>query len=74
MIGSNVGVLFAWEHLPPSLQDVSRPFSELAKLLLQGPYNFETEMALRKLLEAKDCAVRSRLPLSASCPTWDEVK
>lgn len=55
---------FAFEHLSPELQAVSRPFSELAHELaeredLQGP---ELTVALRKLLEAKDCAVRAALP------------
>jgi hypothetical protein len=53
---------FAYEHLPSALQEVSRPFSELAdtvvRLCEHGP---ERTVALRKLLEAKDAAVRSRL-------------
>ena len=53
---------FEYSHLPPYLQNVSRPFSDLAAQLddvLQK--NPETTAALRKLLEAKDCAVRSVL-------------
>jgi hypothetical protein len=53
---------FAYEHLPDSLKAVSRPFSELADVVIalcdSGP---ERTMALRKLLEAKDAAVRARL-------------
>jgi hypothetical protein len=53
---------FAYGHLPEHLQAVSRPFSELAELIVQevspGP---ERTVALRKLLEAKDAAVRGRL-------------
>ena len=53
---------FAYEHLPDALQAISRPFSELADvvdyLCEPGP---ERTVALRKLLEAKDAAVRSRL-------------
>lgn len=52
---------FAWEHLPPHLQEVSKPFGELAQKLLELPDNPERTVALRKLLEAKDCAVRARL-------------
>lgn len=53
---------FAWEHLPPKLQQVSKPFGELAQQLARDlPQNEETEQALRKLLEAKDCAVRASL-------------
>ena len=49
--------LFAFEHLPPHLQAVSRPFAELAEQIAAGPLNLETPAALRKLREAKDCAV-----------------
>lgn len=52
---------FAWAHLPAHLQDVSKPFCELAESLLILPDNQERTTALRKLLEAKDCAVRSVL-------------
>ena len=53
---------FAYEHLPPALQEVSRPFAELALDMatrLEGP---ELTAGLRKLLEAKDCMVRAALP------------
>ena len=53
---------FAWSHLPPHLQETSKPFSELADLIVAtidgGP---ERTVALRKLLEAKDAAVRAKL-------------
>jgi hypothetical protein len=53
---------FRWEHLPPQLQDVSRPFGELAHAIVDTlPMNPERTVALRKLLEAKDCAVRAVL-------------
>lgn len=51
---------FAWEHLPKHLQAVSRPFGELAQDLVTSlPRNPERTVALRKLLEAKDAAVRA---------------
>lgn len=54
---------FAYEHLPEPLQVISRPFFQLANdLAAELPYNPETSTALRKLLEAKDCAVRAALP------------
>lgn len=58
-----VGVLqfFQWSHLPPHLQAVSRPFADLANQVADGPANAETTVALRKLLEAKDAAVRAVL-------------
>lgn len=54
---------FKWKHLPPHLQDKSKPFSELANWIVENcPQNPERTVALRKLLEAKDCAVRAALP------------
>ena len=53
---------FAYEHLPPHLQAVSKPFGDLAKTIVDElPRNPERTVALRKLLEAKDCAVRALL-------------
>lgn len=51
---------FAFEHLPEAMQGVSRPFGELAaKIVSSIPRNPERTVALRKLLEAKDAAVRA---------------
>jgi hypothetical protein len=51
---------FEYEHLPESLQVVSKPFCDLAHSIVDGlPANPERTTALRKLLEAKDCAVRA---------------
>jgi hypothetical protein len=53
---------FAYQHLPEHLQAVSRPFGELAEQIVATlPSNPERTVALRKLLEAKDCAVRALL-------------
>jgi hypothetical protein len=53
---------FAFEHLPPHLQAVSKPFGELAaQIVATLPRNPERTVALRKLLEAKDAAVRALL-------------
>jgi ferritin-like protein len=53
---------FAYAHLPAHLQGASKPFADLAAQLDQDlPGNPEKTTALRKLLEAKDCAVRARL-------------
>lgn len=66
---------FAFEHLPEQLQTVSKPFCDLARAIVgdergmpEGtsvnfplPRNPERSVALRKLLEAKDAAVRARL-------------
>ena len=65
---------FAYGHLPAHLQLISKPFCELAHAMVGGdntqesgtitfgpplPRNPERTVALRKLLEAKDAAVRA---------------
>lgn len=53
---------FHYAHLPPQLAEHSRPFCELAARLVRTlPRNPERTVALRKLLEAKDAAVRANL-------------
>jgi len=52
---------FAYAHLPEKLQAVSKGFCDLAETVADGPQNAETTVALRKLLEAKDAAVRAYL-------------
>ncbi len=53
---------FKYEHLPAELQVVSEPFCTLAFYVADRlPNNAEKTVALRKLLEAKDCAVRAVL-------------
>jgi hypothetical protein len=53
---------FEYAHLPEKLQAVSKPFGDLAASICDsvegGP---ERTVALRKLLEAKDAAVRAAL-------------
>lgn len=61
---------FEYEHLPPNLREVSQPFHELAWGLADPSRHYfptavlegnELTVCLRKLLEAKDCAVRAAL-------------
>lgn len=67
---------FKYDHLPPHLQMVSKPFCDLAHAIVKGdnvpesgtvtlgpplPRNPERTVALRKLLESKDAAVRALL-------------
>lgn len=53
---------FAYAHLPAHLQEISKPFGDLAQHIVDTlPSNPERTVALRKLLEAKDCAVRAKL-------------
>lgn len=55
---------FAYEHLPEHLRETSKAFWHLASLICEtiepGP---ERTVALRKLLESKDAAVRAKLHL-----------
>ena len=53
---------FHYGHLPPVLREASEPFCMLAKFIVNGtPRNAERSVALRKLLEAKDAAVRANV-------------
>lgn len=53
---------FQYAHLPEELKKGSQPFCLLAELVVKDyPSNPERTVALRKLLEAKDAAVRSLL-------------
>jgi hypothetical protein len=51
---------FSYVHLPEHLQAASKPIADVAFLLADTlPHNAERAVALRKLLEAKDAAVRA---------------
>jgi hypothetical protein len=51
---------FAYSHLPERLQAVSKPFGLLADQIINStPASPERTVALRKLLESKDAAVRA---------------
>lgn len=53
---------FEYEHLPTHLQEISKPFGELARHVVANPPDGpEKEAGLRKLLECKDCIVRASL-------------
>ena len=57
---------FRYQHLPDVLQRFSKPFADMAlemvRELHDSPHPAEIATGLRKLLEAKDCLVRARLP------------
>lgn len=71
---------FAYEHLPKHLQRVSKPFADLARSIvaedgiaddngierLHLPRNAERTVALRKLLESKDAAVRAAIAVTVT--------
>ena len=54
---------FTYDHLPDHLADISRPFCDLAVELVNNTTldPAERDVAVRKLLEAKDAAVRAAL-------------
>jgi hypothetical protein len=53
---------FTFDHLPEKLKGVSMPFAAMAHNIAdRAPNSPETTVALRKLLEAKDAAVRAAL-------------
>lgn len=54
---------FHYAHLPAALQATSRMFCETARFVTRkAPRSAERTVSLRKLLEAKDAAVRAMLP------------
>ena len=63
---------FDYDHLPPELQEISRPFLNLANELVRklgdiediGP-GAQLNRSLQKLLESRDCAVRAALGLKS---------
>lgn len=53
---------FHYAHLPEKLQAASKPFCDLAQHMVKTlPRNAERSVALRKLLESKDAAVRANV-------------
>lgn len=65
---------FTFGHLPPNLQEISKPFADLARMICDNlNRNPERTVALRKLLEAKDCAVRAHLFKGTSKNTTSEL-
>jgi mono/diheme cytochrome c family protein len=55
---------FSYTHLPPKLQEISKPIGDLAEFMDNNlPNGPEKSAGLRKLLEAKDCLVRAALPI-----------
>ncbi|MFA7482977.1 MAG: hypothetical protein WC314_20885 [Vulcanimicrobiota bacterium] len=61
---------FAYEHLPPHLQLISKAFHDLAgNMVAKLPDGPELTTGLRKLLEAKDCFVRAGVQPGDHCGT-----
>lgn len=66
---------FDYTHLSDPLQRVSMNFYNLARWIERElPENLERTVALRKLLEAKDCAIRAKIYMEPDIkPTSREV-
>lgn len=69
ILNNNVGndpilKYFTWEHLrDEALRTTSMKFAVMAAFVLENiPRSAERTAGLRKLLEAKDCIVRAKLP------------
>lgn len=61
-MGDHIMQFFGYAHLPPAMQEVSKPFCDLAQKVYETiASNPERSVALRKLLEAKDAAVRAAI-------------
>jgi hypothetical protein len=59
---------FGYQHLRDDLQPTSKVFHDLAVWIVANlPRNPERTLTLRKLIEAKDSAVRSVLYKSEGC-------
>lgn len=59
---NNTLQFFSYSHLKAELKDTSKLFSDLAEILADAlPENQEKSACFRKLLEAKDCAVRAHV-------------
>jgi hypothetical protein len=58
---------FEYAHLPPGIMmDTSKSFhAQAQRLVTTLPSSVERSAALRHLLEAKDCAVRAAMDLTA---------
>lgn len=51
---------FQYTHLQPHLAEISKPFCQLANTIdVNLPDDQQKEVALQKLLEAKDAAIRT---------------
>lgn len=65
---------FSYSHLPDWLQEVSKDFWQLADTTAKrAPDSPETTVALRKLLEAKDAAVRASLSVRPPVPRYPKI-
>lgn len=52
---------FEFRNLPTEQQTIAQPFAMLVQNILELPDNPERTNCLRKLLEARDCALRAKV-------------
>ena len=52
---------FEYRHMTPNMQAICKPFAHLVQSILELPDNPERTHALRKILEARDCAMRASI-------------
>lgn len=65
---------FHYAHLPPHLRETSQAFFKLARHVVRTvPRTPERTVALRKLLEGKDAAVRANLELPRTTQPKDTL-
>ncbi len=55
-----LGQFFEFRHLPTDQQMIVQPFAMLVQNILELPDNPERTTCLRKLIEARDCALRAK--------------
>lgn len=68
----HISQFFDYEHLPPDLQSVSQLFHDLAVgIVTRIPDSPELTVALRKLLESKDAAVRAAVSSRTDADSLD---
>jgi hypothetical protein len=67
--------MFEFSHLPPHLAIISKPFGDLAAVLVESlPDGPELSVGLRKLVEAKDCFVRAQVAyIKAGQPLMTQI-
>lgn len=70
----------AWEHLPPALQEISRPLSDLGHHFADTLYKghgappAQLLLGIQRLVEAKDALVRAAVQVGETTPAPpDEV-
>lgn len=60
---------FVYSNLRTDLQDIAKPFGDLAQWIIDTiPNNAERALSMRKLLETRDCILRAKLYKDPTTP------